>query len=211
MLALLAAFALAVPPAQGVDAIRPPIVQRPIPFGTERKRETAAYARRHYGLNTFRLRDPHVIVEHLTVTPSIAATYDTFAPDRPDPELHELPNVCSHFVVGQDGTIVQFVPLSIMCRHTVGLNWTAFGIEHVGSRDADLLGNPRQLQASLRLTEWLRCRYGIKVRNVIGHNESLSSPYHHENIAALRTQTHADMQHASMVACRRLLASRPCR
>jgi len=86
MLALLAAFALAVPPAQGVDAIRPPIVQRPIPFGTERKRETAAYARRHYGLNTFRLRDPHVIVEHLTVTPSIAATYDTFAPDRPDPE-----------------------------------------------------------------------------------------------------------------------------
>jgi len=46
MLALLAAFALAVPPAQGVDAIRPPIVQHPIPFGTERKRETAAYARR---------------------------------------------------------------------------------------------------------------------------------------------------------------------
>src|SRR4051812_48671886 len=33
MLALLAAFALAVPRAQGVDALRPPIVQRPIPFG----------------------------------------------------------------------------------------------------------------------------------------------------------------------------------
>ena len=39
MLALLAAFALAVPPGQGVDAIRPPIVQRPIPFGAARRRE----------------------------------------------------------------------------------------------------------------------------------------------------------------------------
>ena len=210
MLALLAAFALAVPPAQRVDAIRPPIVQRPIPFGAERKRETAAYARRHYGLNTFRLRDPHVIVEHLTVTPSIAATYNTFAPDRPDPELHELPNVCSHFVVGQDGTIVQFVPLSIMCRHTVGLNWTAFGIEHVGSRDADLLGNPRQLQASLRLTEWLRCRYGIKVRDVIGHNESLSSPYHRERVARLRRQTHGDLATPAMRQYRARLRTLSC-
>jgi len=210
MLALLAAFALAVPPAQGVDAIRPPIVQRPIPFGTERKRETAAYARRHYALNTFRLRDPHVIVEHLTVTPSIAATYNTFAPDNPDPELHELPNVCSHFVVGQDGTIVQFVPLSIMCRHTVGLNWTAFGIEHVGSRDADLLGNPRQLQASLRLSEWLRCRYGIKVRDVIGHNESLSSPYHRERVARLRHQTHGDLAAPAMRRYRARLRTLSC-
>jgi N-acetylmuramoyl-L-alanine amidase len=213
MLALLAAFALAppqsVPPAQ-VDALRPPIVQRPIPFGAVRKRETAAYARRHYGLDTFRLRDPHVIVEHLTVTPSIAATYNTFAPDRPDVELHELPGVCSHFVVGRDGTIVQFVALSIMCRHTVGLNWTAFGIEHVGSRDSDLLGNARQLRASLRLTRWLRCRYAIKVRDVIGHNESLTSPYHRERVARLRRQTHADLATPAMRRYRAMLRALPC-
>jgi N-acetylmuramoyl-L-alanine amidase len=210
MLALLAAFALAVPPAQGVDALRPPIVQRPIPFGAARKRETAAYARRHYGLNTFRLRDPHVIVEHLTVTSSIQATYDTFAPDRPDPELHELPGVCSHFVVGRDGTIVQFVPLAIMCRHTVGLNWTAVGIEHVGFRDADVMGNPRQLRASLALTRWLRCRFGIKVRDVIGHNESLSSPYHRERVARLRRQTHGDMARAAMQRYRARLRALSC-
>jgi beta-N-acetylhexosaminidase len=201
MLALLAAFALAVPPAAPTaqaDALRPPIVHRPIPYGAARRREMAAYARRHYGLDTFRLRDPHVIVEHLTVTSSIAATYNTFAPDHPDPELHELPNVCSHFVVGADGTIVQFVPLSIMCRHTVGLNWTAIGIEHVGSRDSDVLGNPRELAASLRLTRWLRCRFGIRVSDVIGHSESLRSRYHHERVAALRRQTHADWQAASM-------------
>ena len=220
MLAVLAAAALAAPapaapagqgpPAQPVDALRPPIVQRPIPFGARRKRETAAYARRHYGLDTFRLRDPHVIVEHLTITDSIDATYATFAPDRPDPELHELPGVCSHFVVGRDGTIVQFVALSLMCRHTVGLNYTAFGIEHVGRRDGDVLSNPRQLRASLALTRWLRCRYAIRLRDVIGHNESLSSPYHRERVARLRRQTHGDWKAASMRVYRARLSALPC-
>jgi hypothetical protein len=211
MLAFLATLALALPPAQSADPLRPPIVQQPIPFGAARKRETAAYARRHYGIDTYRLRNPHVIVEHLTVTSSIAATFNTFAPDRPDVELHELPGVCSHFVVGRDGTIVQFVPLSIMCRHTVGLNWTAFGIEHVGSRDADLLDNPAQLRASLRLTRWLRCRYGIKVRDVIGHNESLGSPFHREKVARLRRQTHSDLATPAMRRYRAQLRALPCR
>jgi hypothetical protein len=210
MLALLAAFALAVPPAQGVDALRPPIVQHRIPFGAARKRETAAYAQRHYGLRTFRLRHPHVIVEHVSVTSSIAATYNTFAPDRPDVELHELPGVCSHFVVGRDGTIVQFVSLSIMCRHTVGLNWTAIGIEHVGFRDADVMGDARQLRASLALTRWLRCRYGIAVRDVIGHNESLRSPNHPERVAPLRRQTHADMARPAMRVYRARLRAMGC-
>jgi N-acetylmuramoyl-L-alanine amidase len=216
MLALIAAAALtapapvAAPPAQAADALRPAIVQRPIPFGPARRRETAAYARRHYGLDTFRLRDPRVIVQHLTVNDSIRATYNAFAPDRPDPELHELPGVCAHFVVGRDGTIVQFVPLSIMCRHTVGLNWTALGIEHVGHRDADVLRNPRQLRASLRLSRWLRCRFGVPVRDVIGHYESLRSPYHRERVARLRRQTHGDWVTASMRRYRARLRALPC-
>jgi N-acetylmuramoyl-L-alanine amidase len=213
MLALVAAVVLgapaplAPPPAQAADALRPPIVQRPIPFGAARRRETAAYARRHYGLDTFRLRDPRVIVEHVTVNGSIEATFNAFAPNRPDVELHELPGVCSHFVVGRDGTIVQFVPLSIMCRHTVGLNWTAIGIEHVGFRDSDVLGNRRQLRASLALTRWLRCRFGIPVRDVIGHNESLRSRFHRERVARLRRQTHGDMVPASMRRYRARLRS----
>ncbi len=36
------------------------------------------------------------------------------------------------------------------------------------------------------------------MKNVIGHNESLTSPYHHERVARLRTQTHGDMVRASM-------------
>ena len=33
----------------------------------------------------------------------------TFSPDTPDPELHELPQVCAHFVIDTDGTQV-YVP-----------------------------------------------------------------------------------------------------
>ena len=61
-----------------------------------------------------------------------------------------------------------------------------------------------------RLTGWLRCRYGIALKNVIGHNESLSSPYHHDRVVAFQHQTHSDWNHADMGRYRALLARRPC-
>jgi beta-N-acetylhexosaminidase len=166
------------------------------------------YAERHYRLHTYRLRAPHVIVEHVTVTTTFRATFNTFAPDVPDAELHELPGVCSHFVIDRDGTIHQLVPLSLMCRHTVGLNWTAIGIEHVGTSDAQVMGDVRQLRASVRLTRWLQARFGIATRDVIGHAESLSSPYHRERVKRLRRQTHGDMKHSTMVRYRRLVRAK---
>jgi len=192
-------------------AFAPPAIhQWRIPFPQTRKDEMRAYARRHYGINSYTLTKPKVIVEHVSVTPSAAATRSVFVPDRPDPELHELPGVCSHFVVDRNGTIYQLVSLKLMCRHTVGLNYTAIGIEHAGFKDSDVLGDNRQLAASLRLTAWLKCRYGIRLSNVIGHNESLSSPYHRERVARLRNQTHGDMKHASMQVYRRQLRALSC-
>jgi N-acetylmuramoyl-L-alanine amidase len=191
--------------------VPPQIAQNPIPFGSKRKAEMARYAERHYGIATYRLTEPHVIVIHFTETPDFQATFNTFAPDTPDSELHELPNTCAHFVVDADGTIHQLVPLQIMCRHTVGLNWTAIGVEHIGYSDAEVLGRPAQMRSSLRLVRWLRCRYGIPIKDVIGHNESLSSPYHHENVAPLRTQTHNDFNLADMRSYRaRLRAAGGC-
>jgi N-acetylmuramoyl-L-alanine amidase len=183
----------------------PEITRRLIPFPPKRKRQMAAYSERHYGEHAWRLRYPQVIVEHWAESSSASSVYNTFAPDTPDPELHELPNVCAHFVVSGSGRIFQLVPLSIRCRHTVGLNWTAIGIEHTGFSDAEVLGDHAQMQASLRLTRYLRCRFRIKLRNVIGHNESLSSPFHHERVASLRSQTHGDWQHSSMQTYRRRL------
>ncbi len=181
---------------------KPAIVQRPIPFGPVRRAEMAAYSKRHYGTAQWRLVAPHVIVEHYTVGDTFSSAFNTFAPDRADSELHELPNVCAHFVIDKDGTIYQLVPLTVRCRHTVGLNWTAIGIEHVGRSATGILSNTRQLAASLALTRWLMARFQIEKRNVIGHAESLSSPYHHELVPALRTQTHGDWTTPEMLRYR---------
>jgi hypothetical protein len=197
--------------AAQIAQLRPRIVRRPIALTAKRRRETAAYALRHYGTSTATIAHPHVIVEHYTVTPDFASTYNTFAPDTPDVELHELPGLCSQFVIDRDGTIYQLTPVSFLCRHTVGLNYTAVGIEHVGSSDAQVLSDAAQMRSSLRLTRWLRCRSQIAVKNVIGHSESLTSPYHRENVASLRNQTHGDWTHADMRTYRsRLSALGPC-
>lgn len=166
-----------------------------------------AYSKRHYGIDTWRLVRPRVIVEHYTASESFSSAYSTFAADVADSELHELPGVCAHFVIDRDGTIYQLVSLTTMCRHTVGLNYTAIGIEHVGTSDAEILANPAQMQASLRLTVWLMHRFEIQLRNVIGHNESLTSPYHDERVAAWRCQTHGDWRHVDMEVYRRRLAT----
>ena len=202
MLGLAACVVLAAPGSGAATAgtagapPRPHIVTKLIPFGPARRTETAAYAKRHYGISTWRLRDPRVIVEHYTA--SDTSPYSYFAADTPDPELGELPGVCAHFVIDSDGTIYQLVRLDTICRHTVGLNWTAFGIEHVGRSDGQILRNQAQLSASLSLTLWLMSRYGIQLRNVIGHSESLTSPYHRESYRAWRCQTHGDWQRADM-------------
>jgi N-acetylmuramoyl-L-alanine amidase len=195
----LAALALAAPP-------KPHVVWKPIPYGATRRAEMAAYAKKHYGIRSWVLR-PRAIVEHVTATDSFSSAYSTFAADVPDAELHELPGTCAHFVIDRDGTIYQLVPLNVMCRHTVGLNWVAIGIEHVGVSDAEVMRDAAQMRSSLALTAWLMWRYRILLANVIGHNESLTSPLHKELYAPWRCQTHGDWRHADMVVYRTKLAA----
>jgi N-acetyl-anhydromuramyl-L-alanine amidase AmpD len=198
------------PPSVPAAVPRQAIRQWPIPFGSARKLQMAAYSLRHYGEATYVLSHPRVIVEHYTETSTAQQAFNTFAPDVPDNEFHELPNTCAHFLVEPSGRIDQLVPLSLRCRHTTGLNWTAIGIENVGFSDREILENHAQMTASLRLTRWLRCRYGVSLKNVIGHNESLSSPFHHDAVPAFQHQTHADWNHADMGRYRALLARLPC-
>jgi N-acetylmuramoyl-L-alanine amidase len=184
-------------PELQADARRPAIVQRPIPYGPRRRAQMAAYARRHSGIAGWRLV-PKVIVEHYTASTTFSSAYSTFAANAPDGEFHELPGVCTHFVVDTDGMIYQLVPTTTMCRHTVGLNFVAIGIEHVGTSDGQVLGNRRQLAASLALTLWLMERHGIRLGDVIGHNESRTSRFHRELYPSWRCQTHGDFAKASM-------------
>jgi N-acetylmuramoyl-L-alanine amidase len=199
---VLALLVVAAVTAEAATVPRPRIVWKPIPFGAKRRAEMAAYSQRHYGFRRWRLVHPHVIVEHFTASSTFSSAYYTFYSDEPDSATHQFPNVCAHFIIDKDGTIYQLVNLKTMCRHTVGLNWTSIGIEHVGWSDGEILRNPREIGASLRLTLWLVQRFHIKLQNVIGHNESLSSPYHHELIPSFRCQTHGDWTYPDMTVYR---------
>ncbi len=182
----------------------PTITQQLIPFGAARKAQMARYSKIHYGHGSWRLH-PRGVVEHYTATNSLESVFATFRSNQPDPELGQKPGVCAHFVIDRDGTIYQMVPLNIRCRHTVGLNHRTIGIEHVGMSDADVMGNRRQLRASLALTAWLQVRFGIPTGDVIGHNESLDSRFRRENYGPWRCQTHGDMTRATMNRFRSLL------
>jgi N-acetylmuramoyl-L-alanine amidase len=189
----------------------PPIVKDFIPFGSKRKQEMRRYALEHYGIDSYRLTDPHLIVWHYTESSTFQSVFNTFATDVPDVSYHELPQVCAHFVIDTNGTIHELVPLELMCRHVVGLNYTAIGIENVGFSDQQVMGDSAQFRAGLELTRWLRCREHIPVSNVIGHNESLSSPYYRELVPAFRGQTHLDFNRTDMNVVRARVARLPCR
>jgi N-acetyl-anhydromuramyl-L-alanine amidase AmpD len=193
-------------PSATASVAKPPIQKDLIPYPKHRKREMAAYSKRHYGQNKWQLVDPKLIVIHYAEAGSISSIHNTFAPDNPDVEFHELPNVCSHYAVSASGGVFKFVPPTIRCRHVVGLNHVAIGIEHVGFSDSDILNRPAQLNGSLQFVQWLRCRFAIPVENVIGHNESLSSPYYKELDPRFRGQTHGDWNHADMEIYRSDLA-----
>jgi len=186
------------PAASTSAAAKPPIHKMLIPYPQKRKREMAAYSKRHYGQYKWRLNNPKLIVIHYAVAGSISSIFNTFRTDQPDVEFHELPNVCSHFAVSASGGVYKFVPPTIRCRHVVGLNHVAIGVEHVGFSDQDILNRPAQLNGSLQFVQWLRCRFGIPVSQVIGHNESLSSPFYKELDPRFKGQTHGDWTHADM-------------
>ena len=160
---------------------KPKIDWDSIPYGKDRKRQMANYSHRHYGKRTWRLKKPKVIVLHYTATSTYGPVHNTFAANTPS--LGEKPGVCSQFVIDKDGTIHQLTRLYVRCRHTIGLNHTAIGIEMVQQARSDkhgadraILGRKRQIRAATRLTAWLKQRYRIGIKDVIGHAMANDSP-----------------------------------
>jgi protein MpaA len=161
---------------------RPKIRLDPIPYGHERRRQMAAYSARHYGRRKWRLDHPRAIVLHFTGGPTYRSAWQTFAANTPN--MGELPGVCSHFVIEKRGRINRLVRPEIRCRHAIGLNHRSIGIEMVqetgrGSHWADrqILGRDRQINAALHLAGWLKQRFGIRMRDIIGHAMANGSPY----------------------------------
>jgi N-acetylmuramoyl-L-alanine amidase len=189
---------VAVDPVSGSASVvaKPAIVWKPIPYGAKRRMQMAAYSNRHYGTWSWHLDAPHVIIEHYTDGTSFSSAWNYMAADVK--HNGEYPGVCSHFIIDRDGTIYQLAPLDVRCRHAVGMNYTAIGVEHVGTSDQMVLGDRRQMHSSIRLTLWLMERFHINIGNVVGHNEVLESPYHHELYASWRCLVHADFPHWAM-------------
>ncbi len=180
------------------------IVPALIPYPASRLAEMAAYSLRHSGSNTAQL-DPTVIVLHYTAGGTWSSTRDSFAADVAN--LGELPNVCAHFVVDQDGTVYQLVPTSIRCRHTIGLNDVAIGIEMVQAAgsgptwaDQQILDRPAQVGAALALVRSLQAQYAIGTGNVIGHAMANAAPQFHDLLGW--HNDHGDWQAADVAVFR---------
>ncbi|TQL59038.1 N-acetylmuramoyl-L-alanine amidase [Oryzihumus leptocrescens] len=204
------ARATTTPTRSSGSAARVPVVAAYIPFSTQRKAETASYAKRHYGVASWHLR-PSMVVLHFTETTTMSSARNTFAQDVPN--TGELPGTCAHFIVDQDGRVYAIVPVTVLCRHTIGLNDKAIGIEMVQSTsgnsahwaDQQILARRAQITSVLRLVHQLQAQWGIPTSRVIGHAMANDDPAFHD----LRGwhNDHSDWQAADVMEVRRRLAA----
>ena len=115
---------------------------------------------------------PRMVVVHWTAIPSFDSAFKFFDPptldaSREDIEDASMLNVAAHYLVKRDGKIYQLLPDTLFARHVIGLNYTAIGIENVGTKDKRL--TDAQLKADARLIRNLVKKHDIQY--LIGHYE----------------------------------------
>lgn len=168
----------------------------------------AKYANTHYGINSSALTDVRQVVLHYTVSNNYTSVHSLFAANSAAHNPtggYSKPGTCTHFVVDRDGTTYQLVPLTVMCRHAVGLNHRSIGIEFVEPRSADaVLRRSKQMAAGLALVRWLQDRYGIASSDVIGHGQVNNSRYFRDRARGWRN-THTDWNPRQVAAFRKKL------
>ena len=159
----------------------PKATQVPV-FDAQRIRLTSDYSTQHYGSSSYWLIDPQMVVVHYTAIPDLRQTLHFFQPALLDPEARKdiasggEVNVSAHYVIGCNGELYQLAPEDVICRHTIGFNSTAIGIENVAA-DADHLGD-RQAQATAGLISRIVARHP-SIRYLIGHHEYRDSALPH--------------------------------
>lgn len=156
--------------------VAPRIIDRPISFSEARQEMTLAYIREHYGLAPADITiTPRIIVLHWTAIDDLEGSFRAFDPEvlggRPDLAGAGDVNVSVQFLVGKDGAIYRLMPETWMGRHVIGLNYSAIGIENVGtgSPDDDTLTDA-QVAANIALVRYLVRKYPT-IEYLIGHHE----------------------------------------
>lgn len=143
-------------------------------FDSERLSLTARYCRVHYGVETAELREPRLIVLHYTAFPTLEKSLAFFLPARLDTVQRRdiasggAVNVSTHYLVDLDGTVYQLASEKVICRHTIGFNYTAISIENVGSGSSDL--TRAQVESDAALVSRIKTRHP-SIDYLIGHQE----------------------------------------
>lgn len=139
------------------------------------------YAKQHYGMDTYVLWKPKMIIIHYTALPTLRSTLKTFSYDEVLPQREKLRvfgqvNVGSHYVIDYNGDIYNLVPTTVMVRHAIGYNHTAISIENVGSGHEILTRD--QLKSNAELIQYLKYKHP-SIEHVIGHLEYMNKNYAH--------------------------------
>lgn len=156
-------------------------VKRHPTISQKRLELTRDYAKKHYGINSYLMHEPKIIVIHYSVLPSLKSVLSLFSQDEINPQRSRLlsqgkVNVGVHYVVDYNGDIYSLLPTSIMGRHTIGFNHTSIGIENVGTGEDAL--TKEQIQANAKLIHYLTKKHP-SITYLIGHMEYMNRTYPH--------------------------------
>jgi hypothetical protein len=99
------------------------------------------------------------IVLHYTTSRNIDGTISHF--------MNGTPKVSAHYVIGQDGELVQMVPDDKAAWHATVMNVRSIGIEHAAKAGDKI--TPAQEKTSIALIKWLVETYNIPRENIIPH------------------------------------------
>jgi len=161
------------PSTAAASVFDPQAMQRPI-FDAERLQLTVDYARHHYGEASAVLSHPQMIVVHFVTIPTLQKSLDFFRPPRIDHQIRRdiagggEVNVSAHYLVDRDGTLYQMAAEDVLCRHVIGFNHSAIGIENVAVNADDLTA--AQLETNAALISRIIQRQP-SIRYLLGHHE----------------------------------------
>ncbi|MCH8077367.1 MAG: N-acetylmuramoyl-L-alanine amidase [SAR324 cluster bacterium] len=147
---------------------------KPHPIVSDERLElTRIYNKIHYGLDSYQLKSPAIVVIHHTAIGSLKGSFRAFDKARIPGHRGYIKkfgavNVGVHFLVDKNGDIYSLLPTGITGRHAIGLNHVSIGIENVAAKASRL--TEAQLQANAALVNHLKYEYA-SIKYVIGHQE----------------------------------------
>ncbi len=134
---------------------------------------TVQYNKENYGIDTYKLDTPRIIVVHYTAIDDLDATLNLFKQDNIASSRDYIKdfsslNVGIHYVVDKDGKIYHLMPDTIVARHLIGFNHVSLGIENIAKDSTDL--TYEQIESDAKLIRFLLEKYPT-IEYVIGHHE----------------------------------------